>query len=342
MFSTITEEPSSWPSKVDRTESMEQIVNDILADMPLPTTPISPESITRNPGPYLYWRFKALKKMEAINETRKKNELDPLKVFSLYPCYGFVRQHISIDITGLKQLLRNAGLSRHILSTPDGAEISIHEHNTEQFRRIFRIEKVQGNKTFANLILTDGYATSVTLAKRVGSGMTSIQLDAEDFNEDELNNQFELWGVDPGEKDIFSAANGMGPTRHEQRSFSKKEYYNFAGTMLSRQKMLQYKQEKFHAVGRGETSIVELEALLPTRKTSSLTRLQEYITTCCMILPVLCKRYDARYTALRFLDYQGKQRAQDELVNILINGGKKYSGRRPKTKKTKTRNKRIK
>lgn len=58
---------------------------------------------------------------------------------------------------------------------------------------------------------------------------------------------------------------------------------------------------------------------------------KEYITTLCSVLPVLCQRYDTRFTAL--LDYQGKQRAQDEMVNIFINGGKKYTSRQQKRRK---------
>lgn len=34
--------------------------------------------------------------------------------------------------------------------------------------------------------------------------------------------------------------------------------------------------------------------------------------------------YDSRFTALRFLNYMGRQQADVEMINIFVTGGKKY------------------
>ncbi|KAI8073679.1 hypothetical protein BDF21DRAFT_475067, partial [Thamnidium elegans] len=50
----------------------------------------------------------------------------------------------------------------------------------------------------------------------------------------------------------------------------------------------------------------------------------EYVHSVLNNLDILLQFYYHRFTALRFLNYIGKQRAGAEMVNIFVNGGKKY------------------
>ncbi|KAI9255274.1 hypothetical protein BDA99DRAFT_425950, partial [Phascolomyces articulosus] len=51
----------------------------------------------------------------------------------------------------------------------------------------------------------------------------------------------------------------------------------------------------------------------------------EYVTAVLNSLTTLTNFYDGNTTSLRFLNYRGRQRACAEMINILIDGGKKYN-----------------
>ncbi|KAI9354461.1 hypothetical protein BD770DRAFT_324804, partial [Pilaira anomala] len=44
----------------------------------------------------------------------------------------------------------------------------------------------------------------------------------------------------------------------------------------------------------------------------------------------LFKFYNRQYAPFRFFDYQERQRANNEMANILLNGGKKYNNAKRK------------
>jgi hypothetical protein len=91
-------------------------------------------------------------------------------------------------------------------------------------------------------------------------------------------------------------------------------------------------------------NIKEIETNIPTSKTVNKEKCKERFRYVLDHLPVLFEFYSFKSARFRFHDYQGKQRSNAEMANILINGGKKYNpAKRKNTKKNrKNRKKRHK
>ena len=65
-----------------------------------------------------------------------------------------------------------------------------------------------------------------------------------------------------------------------------------------------------------------------------------YVTYALVNIPHSFRFYDEKSAPFRFYDYQGKQRSNVEMANILINGGKKYNkAKRKKTKQSRKQRK---
>ncbi|GAA5806845.1 hypothetical protein MFLAVUS_000193 [Mucor flavus] len=69
---------------------------------------------------------------------------------------------------------------------------------------------------------------------------------------------------------------------------------------------------------------LEAERQITTYKTANLERFTEYVRSVLDSLDILLRFYDHRFTALRLLNYIGRQCADFEMVNIFVSGGKKY------------------
>ena len=74
----------------------------------------------------------------------------------------------------------------------------------------------------------------------------------------------------------------------------------------------------------GDLTIAQIESNISTAKTARLDRMTRHIRELLAALPVLLPFYGLNHQALRFLNYQGKQKAASEMVNILVNGGQRY------------------
>ncbi|KAL1931690.1 hypothetical protein VTP01DRAFT_9833 [Rhizomucor pusillus] len=151
------------------------------------------------------------------------------------------------------------------------------------------------------------------------SSFGNLQLS--DFKE-EIENYFMPCALDPGRRDIFQAAYGAQNTEHEIRRTSTREYYQWAG---SPKRIENLKKT------RKRNGIEEIESKFPSAKNADITRYSEYVRYLFLHLETLftfyCFHNDAER---RFRAYQGKQRAQEELVNVIVNGGKKYDSAKRK------------
>jgi hypothetical protein len=106
---------------------------------------------------------------------------------------------------------------------------------------------------------------------------------------------------------------------------STKEFYSFGGT-IQRQQALERKKI---AIG-----IKLIESNIPTVKATSISKYDEHLRYF-RNLDRLFAFYNFETCRSRWLNYLGKIKAREEAVNILINGGKKYSKKKRKYKKTK-------
>lgn len=73
-------------------------------------------------------------------------------------------------------------------------------------------------------------------------------------------------------------------------------------------------------------AIQALEAAIHTNRTTTIDGIQRYINTALNSFDELKQFYDQHeIQGLKFLNYQGRQRLDAEMVNIFIDGGKKYN-----------------
>ncbi|GAA5813016.1 hypothetical protein MFLAVUS_006482 [Mucor flavus] len=256
------------------------------------------------------------------------------KLFSLVPMYSFTRKYVEIDIAHLKFLLRKVQRETQIpleilretqilLETlQENQEDRKHDDATLLFSQVFDFDRLRldlnynGKEMFTNMVRTDGYGIDFILAgpKKQESDLPDLALD--DFTAEELNERFCLWGVDPGQINIFTASDGHGTDPHQVRRYSAAEYYTRAGFKRTNKVILNLKNN--------DEQFLQAERAITTFKTANMETFIVYIHSVLNNIDVLSIFYGDRFTSLRFLNYIGRQRADSEMTNIFVTGGKKY------------------
>lgn len=190
-----------------------------------------------------------------------------------------------------------------------------------------------GKDVFYLTIHTDGFGASVLFARRkLKENEQKVNLVIDDFTKSEMETLFLPVAVDPGRTTIFTATVMHSQDQKEFRTCSSKERRSFAGTDRRSQKVIKLKQA---------SGVEAIESRIPTAKTIDINRMKEHIRYMLNNVESLFRFYNHQSTAFRFYDYQGRQRANDEMANILLNGGKKYNGnKRRKTNRNKRRKRR--
>ncbi|KAI9355224.1 hypothetical protein BD770DRAFT_391492, partial [Pilaira anomala] len=102
-------------------------------------------------------------------------------------------------------------------------------------------------------------------------------------------------------------------------------------------------------MGMAKILIYEAERNILTDKTANIETFALYVHSVFNNLGTTLPFYDDRFTSLLFLNYFGRQRADAEIVNMFVTGGKKYlkrefkqGGNDPKQGNPKIRKKRKK
>jgi hypothetical protein len=183
--------------------------------------------------------------------------------------------------------------------------------------------------------MTDGYAINFLFARRKASDneVQKMQLELQDFTASEIHEYFQPVAVDPGRNQIFTACYGSGQNNHQVRRMSSLEYYSMIGSS-QRNKILQ--REKT------QSGFAKVETDRPTPKTASEERYSLYIRDILNNLQTILAFYDHRRGKERFKNYQGKQRAREELTCAFLDGGKKYNARKRKSTRKNRRRRRKK
>ncbi|KAG2192926.1 hypothetical protein INT47_002765 [Mucor saturninus] len=152
-----------------------------------------------------------------------------------------------------------------------------------------------------NILCTDGRSANFLFTRPVvPKDNEDIKLEMNDLEAWEMQDVLRLWGADPGATDIFVASDGNGNDAHEIRSISTAEYYVKAGYKKNQATMKSLKQER----------------------TSKLSTFEQHLQYYFTHLDTLLQFYDGRFTDLRFSNYRGQQKMDNELVNIVCLGGK--------------------
>ena len=148
-------------------------------------------------------------------------------------------------------------------------------------------------------MMTDGFEACFVFARCKPKKETDPNVfDLEDFQADEVKEHFLPCALDPGRRQIFTATVAHSPEELEIRCCSGKERACYVGT------------------NRRATYV---------ERTVNNEKFQERIRYLLVHLPRLFQFYSYKSAPFRFNDYQGRQRANAEMANILINGGKKYN-----------------
>ncbi|ORE04868.1 hypothetical protein BCV72DRAFT_188949, partial [Rhizopus microsporus var. microsporus] len=122
--------------------------------------------------------------------------------------------------------------------------------------------------------------------------------------------------LDPGRTHVFTATIQHEEGNLETRRCSEKERRCYSGV---KRKACQIEKLKLR------TGIKTIETGFPSAKTVDMEKTNAYVTYDLINIPRLFRFYDEKSAPFRFYDYQGRQRSNAEMANILINGGKKYN-----------------
>lgn len=196
----------------------------------------------------------------------------------------------------------------------------------------------QKKVAFSNLIRSDGFTADVILMKSNEVEKTSLY--EQDVNVSDLAkvltsndlNDATICSVDPNRGQVFTAAYGEGESHHQIRRCSAKEYYIMTGSK---------RHTKQETKIMSEEGVKDILLGMPTAKTANLSSYLLYVTYLLLHLDQILAFNRFLTAEKRFHLYQGVQRAREEMVNILLNGGKKYNKcRRKHTKKNRKKRKR--
>ncbi|ORX54443.1 hypothetical protein DM01DRAFT_1286669 [Hesseltinella vesiculosa] len=187
--------------------------------------------------------------------------------------------------------------------------------------------------------MTDGFATSFTFKKPKGPAPAPF-FTAEDLALADLQ-ECRIWGVDPGVNEVFVAVDGSCPdifgsqgaaantqASHEIRKMSSSEYYHKAGFNRTNERI---------RVATEAAGIDKITSAIPSPATMNPDKLASYMKAVMASKKDLTTFYGNLLPKLRFLNYRGRQKTDDEMVNILLSGGAKYNSPSQKKKKKKNR-----
>lgn len=176
---------------------------------------------------------------------------------------------------------------------------------------------------FDNRISTDGYSVHLSMTKHSG-GVPLPDLTLDDFDPNLVEDNFRLWGIDPGIKDIFTATDGT----HQYLSFSTAEWRAKGGI-----------QRRFDQQQRRLTpDIINIQSNAPTTKTAFVSNYLTAIKYKLDHLPAMVNHYgQGLWGEDRLLNYSANRRLDAEMVEIFLHGGKKYDSAGSGTRSSRNR-----
>ncbi|OZJ06030.1 hypothetical protein BZG36_01106 [Bifiguratus adelaidae] len=299
---------ATWPAEVPAHLGLVATVNRLCEELEaLVPKPATKQSISASPGTYLPALKHILKSYEiehsVAREAKRSESLALPHLFPLTPQPSLQWRHISL----------NAGT---LASLTQQDRPSAPRDYSRVFESVFDLSRFRGKSksTFANHAVTDGFSVSLTFARRTRRhDLEYVDLDLEDFGIEEVEAWFRPCAVDPGGTQAFAASYGAGQEQHEQRRVATREYYAQTGS-AGRNRALQRKKER--------AGIAHIEQTMPTGKTADHDQYCARVEYVVENLDPFFNFYSFASASKHFYDYQGRQRAQEELANVLVNGGR--------------------
>jgi hypothetical protein len=167
------------------------------------------------------------------------------RLFSLFPNYGFTRQHVTIDSVQFRATVQHVTKRLKVKFSDfyddPGEDDNRNLYISRQFAKIFDFAKVRlklddttgrpvqnQDILFTNYTTTNGYDVSIVFSRRTTEHDSLPNLDYTDFDKEDLD-IFHLWGSDPGITSIYVSNDGSDKESHQVRSYSTAEFYCRAG-----------------------------------------------------------------------------------------------------------------
>jgi hypothetical protein len=132
---------------------------------------------------------------------------------------------------------------------------------------------------------------------------------------------FCLTAIDPGRATVFTSASKENDGDYQMRRITRKEYDTYSGSKRITQEEAArcYKENMF-----------EVFQNKPTAKTVSISKYAAYVEYAVLNMQKYFSYYSKDTCKSRFNLYQGRQRAIDEMGNVLLDGGRKYNKKKRK------------
>jgi hypothetical protein len=191
----------------------------------------------------------------------------------------------------------------------------------------------QNDVLFGNTVKSDGFCVDFLFYKRAYSQtedtIENHDVSLEDFTFEEVKQYYRPSFLDPGRKSVYTAAMGLNPQEHSIIRCTIKEYYHLTGSTMYAKKLQQQKDQD---------GITEIESAIPTAKTTKSDTYLRHVEYMLANSTVLFTFYGRQTRRSRFNLYQGRQRAPEMMVNMLLHGGSKYN-RKKRSKRNKAKKK---
>ncbi|MBX8645053.1 MAG: transposase [Thermoplasmata archaeon] len=250
--------------------------------------------------PILYRILCYFESQHPIQEYTK--EAKHLRLFSLLPFKrGFECSHFKMCNNGLYGLLKRSGVED--LPSNDKAWRAVAD---TWWRKLFNIDQFETeNRKFAGEVMINGKAVSIVLRRpKHPQSDSAPAIDLPSFDT--------IWGLDPGRRDLFHAAN----VRDEFQSCSTREFYEDAHYKKSNQKIKGWYDRS--------PDILEGIRNMPCKKTASLVQLKVYAD---FLLPrldrLLAYHMERPFRKLKLKRYIMAQKKMRELVRRFAGDDKK-------------------
>ncbi|KAG0787722.1 hypothetical protein G6F19_007506 [Rhizopus arrhizus] len=149
---------------------------------------------------------------------------------------------------------------------------------------------------FGNTIKSDGFSVDFVFYRkeRMNNG-SDVELTLEDFNYEEVHNQYHPMFLDPGRKSLFTAVVGVSSAKQIRKSSC--------------------------------SGIKTIESQISTSKTAAVESYDQYVKYTLIYLDKLQDFYGKDTAHHRFQLYQGRQRAPEMMANMLTHGTAKLKWR---------------
>lgn len=188
-----------------------------------------------------------------------------------------------------------------------------HVWNFQKFRKgniLLELDNPHPRFLFQNLILTDGHTINFIFTRPSDPLRSLPDLDAGDFTPAELENIFQLWGLDPGVNQIFTASYGDERSSDTIR-LSSISYYHMAKNTLTNVRIRVWKEQR---------GILTIKTAIPTGKTANIAVLDDRIRYILQHLETMLDFYDLNLASLKMQNYMGKRRAEVQMIHMLLHG----------------------